>query len=373
MMSFWRHLHRGAFRAFYANKSTTHDEENLGCGSELLRCTRKNRQRIPRPKKSTWLIILIDLVVVCLLLQTFEPLIILLRRNEELFGSRVALHTTYTPDAEHQRASSWEIPRILHQTSATETIPDKWIQSQQSCKEAYSDFDYKLWTDESARNFLSIEYPWFVDTWDKYNFPIQRADALRYFVLYHFGGVYLDMDTWCNQTLPIHEIESDTSTQYALFKSTVPTGVTNDFMVTTARHPVYAAAIAKLPIFHAITRPWAQWQPYCAIMISAGPMFLTLVIKEYLIQQPSLPSPIVGVINATQLAPYTTDLESGTWHKSDARVLMWIGHRPWTWFLMGAVGLAIGLSIFHRVLMMIFGVLRRVKSDSCKPKLAKAS
>lgn len=91
------------------------------------------------------------------------------------------------------------------------------------------------------------------------------------------------MNTWCNQSFPIHEIESDNLTHYALFKSTVPTGVTNDFMITSARHPVYAVAIAKLPIFHAITRLWARWQPYSAIMISTGPMFLTLVIKEYLL------------------------------------------------------------------------------------------
>ncbi|KAI1828828.1 CAZyme family GT32 [Penicillium roqueforti] len=270
--------------------------------------------------------------------------------------------------------SSYQIPRILHQTTAAETIPDKWIESQQSCKEAYSDFEYKLWTDKSARNFLSVEYPWFVDTWDTYTFPIQRADALRYFVLHHFGGVYLDMDTWCNQSFPIHEIESDNLTNYALFKSTVPTGVTNDFMIVSARHPVYAAAIARLPISHEMTRLWAQWQPYSAIMISAGPMFLTLVIKEYLLEQPSLPSPAVGVINATELAPFITDLEGGTWHRPDAQVVMWIGHRPWTWFLMGAIGLAAGLSVFHRVLMIILDrVLCKAESGICNPKLAKAS
>jgi mannosyltransferase OCH1-like enzyme len=232
----------------------------------------------------------------------------------------------------------------------------------------------KLWTDESARKFLAIEYPWFLDTWDAYAFPIQRADALRYFVLHHFGGVYLDMDTWCNQGFPLHEIEFNTSTHYALFKSTVPTGVTNDFMITSAGHPIYAAAITKLPIFHAMTRLWARWQPYSAIMVSAGPMFLTLVIKEFLLEQPSLPSPVVGVINATELAPYITDMESGSWHRADARVLMWIGNRRWTWFFMGAIGLTAGLSMFHRLLTIILDrVLRKVNSGSCDPKLAKES
>ncbi|KAJ6045006.1 uncharacterized protein N7446_003207 [Penicillium canescens] len=374
MMSFWRSLHHWDFGAFNATNDKTYDEENLRWGSGLPKCPRPNCRLIPRLRKATVVFLLIDLMVVGLLLQSFAPLISLLRRNEELFGSRVALPAPYRPDARHQMTSSGQIPRILHQTAATETIPNKWIESQQSCIEAYSDFEYKLWTDESARDFLSIEYPWFMDTWDAYAFPIQRADALRYFVLYHFGGVYLDMDTWCNQSFPLHEIGLNTSTHYALFKSTVPTGVTNDFMITSARHPIYAKAIAKLPIFYAITHLWARWQPYCAIMISAGPMFLTLVIKEYLLEQPSLPSPLVGVINATELAPYITDMESGSWHRTDAQVLMWIGKRRWSWFFIGAVGLAAGLSIFHRLLtIMLDRVLRKVDFDSCNPKVAKES
>ena len=90
-------------------------------------------------------------MVIGLLLWTFEPLITLLRRNEELFGSRVALHTPYTPDAPYQKTLSYEIPQILHQTTATETIPDKWIKSQQSCKDAYLDFEYKVVTIRALR------------------------------------------------------------------------------------------------------------------------------------------------------------------------------------------------------------------------------
>jgi hypothetical protein len=141
-MSFWR-LRRWAFGAFNANDKT-YDEENLRWGSGLSKCPRLNCRLVPRLRKATVLFLLIDLMVVGLLLQAFAPLIILLRRNEDLFGSRVALSTRYRPDARHQMTSSGEIPRILHQTAANETIPNKWIESQQSCKEAYSDFEYKV-------------------------------------------------------------------------------------------------------------------------------------------------------------------------------------------------------------------------------------
>jgi Mannosyltransferase OCH1 and related enzymes len=165
------------------------------------------------------------------------------------------------------------------------------------------------------------------------------------------------MDTWCNTSIPIDRLKSDAVPEYALFKSTTPTGVTNDFMITSPRHPVYAAAIAKLPIYNSISHAWARWQPYTAIMISSGPMFLTLVAKDYLLQQPSLRSGTVGVVNATELAPFITDLESSSWHRADAKTLMWLGTRPWVWFTMGAVGVGLCLYILNRLLMTILEIL----------------
>jgi mannosyltransferase OCH1-like enzyme len=312
-----------------------------------------------RLRKATLCLLLIDVLIVGLLVRTLEPLITLLRRNEELFGPRVELSQQAPTEASHLRPDHHKIPRILHQTCANDTVPEKWILSQRSCKKAYVDFEYKLWTDESAHNFLAAEYPWFVDDWDNYAFPIQRADAIRYFVLHHYGGIYLDMDTWCNETFPLDQIESDKTPHNALFKSTLPTGVTNDFMIASARHPAYAAAISKLPFYYRITRFWARLQPYCNIMISSGPMFLTLVVKDYLLEQPSVPSATVQVVNATQLAPYITDLESSTWHQSDAHVLMWLGTRPWTWFTLGALGVLAGLYVIDVTLLTICEAIRR--------------
>ena len=46
----------------------------------------------------------------------------------------------------------------------------------------------------------STRYPWFLETFDGYPYPIQRADAIRYFVLHHFGGIYIDLDDVCNMS-----------------------------------------------------------------------------------------------------------------------------------------------------------------------------
>lgn len=55
-------------------------------------------------------------------------------------------------------------------------------------------FANKLWTDNSSRQFLADEYPHFLPLYDGFTLRVQRIDALRYFLMRHFGGVYIDLD-----------------------------------------------------------------------------------------------------------------------------------------------------------------------------------
>lgn len=179
------------------------------------------------------------------------------------------------------------------------------------------------------------------------------------------------MDTICHAPFPLHQIDSGTMEHRALFESTLPTGITNDFMVSTARHPAFAGAIAKLPLFYSFTRFWARLEPYCAIMLSSGPLFLSLVVKDYLLELPALPSATVQVIESARLRPYITDLESSTWHRKDTQALMWLGQRPWSWFLMGALGVVVGAYLVNLALLACFRAVRKVPAVSAGSKLAK--
>ncbi|KAL6414179.1 glycosyltransferase family 32 [Ilyonectria robusta] len=169
------------------------------------------------------------------------------------------------------------------------------------------------------------------------------------------------MDTLCNETFPLHQVESAAEHQ-AILKSTLPTGVTNDFMISSAGHPAFAAAIAKLPTYYNKTRLWARLLPYGAIMISSGPFFLTMMVMDYLMKQPLLSPPTVQVVNQTQLAPYITDLESCTWHQEDAQLLMWLGERPWAWFSLGGIGLVAGIYLTNCALMSVWKTLTQKAS-----------
>ena len=88
------------------------------------------------------------------------------------------------------------IPKIIHQTWKNETIPDNWKSYHDSWKKHFPEPEYKhiLWTDNDNRNFIAEHYNWFLETFDNYPKNIQRADAIRYFILYHYGGIYADLD-----------------------------------------------------------------------------------------------------------------------------------------------------------------------------------
>ena len=90
-----------------------------------------------------------------------------------------------------------KIPRILHQTWKDHDVPDEFNQMALSWKTKHTGWEYRFWSDEMNRNFIKDHFPFFLPVYDSYEKNIQRVDAVRYFVLYKYGGFYIDMDFEC--------------------------------------------------------------------------------------------------------------------------------------------------------------------------------
>ena len=144
MTRFWRRLIYSASRGTSTNSHRLYDEEGLDWACGLWRGRRLKHIWTLRLRKTVMLLLLTDLIVIGLLLQTIKPLIILLYRNKQLFSPQVVLSSLNTSDVWQQTNQSYKIPRVLHQTTATKVIPNDWVQSQKSCKDAYSDFEYRV-------------------------------------------------------------------------------------------------------------------------------------------------------------------------------------------------------------------------------------
>ena len=72
----------------------------------------------------------------------------------------------------------------------------------ESWRRNHPGWEYRLWTDTQNREFIRTRYPDFLVRYDSYPYHIQRVDAVRYFILYTFGGLYVDLDFEC-----IHSLE----------------------------------------------------------------------------------------------------------------------------------------------------------------------
>ncbi|KAI0796735.1 nucleotide-diphospho-sugar transferase [Abortiporus biennis] len=229
------------------------------------------------------------------------------------------------------------IPRIIHQTWKTETLPDRWVDVAQGCKDMNPDYEYMLWTDASSRDFIAENYPWFLNTFDGYTYPIQRADAIRYFILYHYGGVYIDLDIGCVRPL-------DPLLAYpVILPRTIPVGVSNDLMFAEKGHPFMAQTIHNLVTFD---HSWVLNYP--TVMFSTGPMFLSAQYGIYTASHPPtkdvpggevriLPKSLYGKNAKPEEAPHTffSHYYGSSWHADDAafigflgkwgKALMWVG------------------------------------------------
>ena len=91
--------------------------------------------------------------------------------------------------------------KIIHQTWKTTQLPDKFTRWSQTCKMALADWKYMLWTDDGNRNLIKEHYSFFLKTYDGYDKMIKRVDAIRFFYLYHYGGLYIDLDFECLKDL----------------------------------------------------------------------------------------------------------------------------------------------------------------------------
>ncbi|MEM7061700.1 MAG: glycosyltransferase [Cyanobacteria bacterium P01_B01_bin.77] len=91
--------------------------------------------------------------------------------------------------------------KIIHQTWKIDTIPEKYAAFVDSIKRNNPDYDYRLWTDRDNRQLIQDQYPWFLSTYDSYTHGIERVDAVRYFILYTYGGVYIDLDMECLRSI----------------------------------------------------------------------------------------------------------------------------------------------------------------------------
>lgn len=202
-------------------------------------------------------------------------------------------------------------PKLIHRTWKDEAVPERWTEGVTSCHEMNTDFGYCHWTDAELEGFIATMYPWFLDTYQNYVYPIQKIDAVRYFLLLHYGGIYIDLDYTCKA--PFEAALNIYADFEVVLAETTPTGVTNGFMSSASGHPFWRFVVENL----ADANRWYV-VPYATVMFSTGPMYLTHSLDRY--QKNGFPGRI-GIIPKEKLAEEILGhLVGNSWHRWDAKI-----------------------------------------------------
>lgn len=182
------------------------------------------------------------------------------------------LNQSFDPAENKNPDTSLQIPRIIHQTWKDQAIPDKYLAFQKSWRTYLPKWEYRLWTDEANRTFLEKHYDWFLPIYDAYPKPIMRVDAVRYFWMYHFGGLYVDLDfealksiepLLLNQKTVIGLEPEDHLKRPFLQKYGFKHILCNALMASVPKAPFWEFMVLQLIKHHKEEDPLAATGPFC--------------------------------------------------------------------------------------------------------------
>jgi mannosyltransferase OCH1-like enzyme len=176
------------------------------------------------------------------------------------------------------------------QTWKNNDVPERWKASPESVQEKMPDWEYHLMTDEMNREFVKSYFPDFLSTYDGFQYPIQRADAIRYMWLYIHGGVYMDLDIVL--TKPLDGFFESNCDIYLVHSGNIGSYYTNALMASKKGCSLWLECLEEMKI--SVESPSPLWiGRHFHVMNTTGPMMLTRVARRSNLVIGNLPSKLL--------------------------------------------------------------------------------
>jgi mannosyltransferase OCH1-like enzyme len=220
-----------------------------------------------------------------------------------------------------------EFPKIIHQIYGfwDKNIP-KHIQSRiDTWKNLHPDYKYILWDKKKSRDFIKKRYNWFLSLYDTYPYNVQRADALRYFILYYYGGVYSDIDLEPVKSIsPL--LEKYKNKNALLYKSSNSGMITNDFMVSKPKNIFWKKVWHGLIVHHS----YSSISKHLEVMCTTGPLLLDDIYENFILKNKYIYVVNSKYINNCDISTqkpcankdaYLKRYEGNSWHGFDSTIL----------------------------------------------------
>lgn len=186
------------------------------------------------------------------------------------------------------------------------------------------------WNKELCLKLVKTFFPQHQDMYKNYKYEIQRCDVIRYFILYRYGGWYVDMDYFCNKSFDeVHKIYRNKiylvqTPNKTFFQDS--DYVSNSLMYSVPNHPFW-----KEVFIHLEKNQFATYMSkHLKVMFTTGPGIINRIYSyyKYRYKVKSLPyekfQPFgVNDIKKFNLTDdiYTVHMVNSSWSGKDTKIL----------------------------------------------------
>lgn len=117
----------------------------------------------------------------------------LFHSNVGLMGSRREIY------ANHTIVETGAFPKIVHQMWKTEhDLPYPASKWRGQCQALNADYDFLMYTDAILLDFVGTHYSQYLTFYESLH-GVYQADMARILIIYHYGGIYMDLDFYCHR------------------------------------------------------------------------------------------------------------------------------------------------------------------------------
>ena len=150
-------------------------------------------------------------------------------------------------------------------------------------------------------------------TWHSYTEVVQQADAGRYFLLYHYGGIYIDLDISCNNSIDSY-LQHVPKHKNIIIRKTLPKGIAIDTMIVKPGSPLLEYVVTNMPYDN-------RWYifPYPTVMFCAGTFYFGTIFDKFLCKDQVDLVPVEYFTST-----YFVHHHASSWHSWDAPVVTFV-------------------------------------------------
>lgn len=217
-------------------------------------------------------------------------------------------------------------------------IPEKFMPYRKSWEKYHPNTTILLWDEEKILNLISSKFPRYLRWFQSLPLMIQKIDIAKYFILWYYGGAYVDMDMEALKSIdPIYDSKrivageiGQSLLEYGVFKiigCSYPL-INNGIIFSPPRHSFWERYINRLTNIISDMTNFEKAVSTFYVMKTSGPISFTKALHELttdkLILPPKYlePAPFEEQINDEQFI-----LHHHTLSWTDAKNIM----KFWNW------------------------------------------